>query len=86
MPHTMLDGITGRLVPPGNPAALADALQALLSQPERLHEMGAAARQRVLERCSPQRFNAAGEELFRRMLAASAADRTTSPARCDPRA
>jgi glycosyltransferase involved in cell wall biosynthesis len=85
MPHTMLDGITGRLVPPQNPSALADALQALLSQPERLHEMGTAARQRVLERCSPQRFNAAGEELFRRMVAASAADLATSPVHFDPR-
>jgi glycosyltransferase involved in cell wall biosynthesis len=84
MPHTMQDGLTGRVVPPADPSALADALQALLSQPERLHEMGMAARARVLERCSPQRFTAAGAELFRRMAAASAADRTTSPARSDP--
>jgi glycosyltransferase involved in cell wall biosynthesis len=84
IPHTMLDGITGRLVPPRDPAALADALQAMLAAPERLHEMGAAARARVLERCSPQRFLAAGTELFTRMIAASAADRTTNPARCDP--
>jgi glycosyltransferase involved in cell wall biosynthesis len=86
IPHTMVDGITGRVVPPLNPAALADALQGLLAHPERLHEMGTAARARVLERCSSQRFVAAGEELFNRMVAASAADRTTSPAHCDPRA
>jgi len=84
MPHTLLDGVTGRVLPPGDPAALADALQGLLSRPESLHEMGVAARRRALERYAPQRFNAAGAELFRRMVAASAADRTTSPAHCDP--
>ena len=84
MPHTLVDDVTGRVVPPDDPAALADALQALLSRPERLHEMGVAARARVLQRCSPQRFAAAGAELFRRMRAASAADPATSPARCDP--
>lgn len=69
IPHTMLDGVTGHVVPRADPGALADALQKLLSQPERLHEMGVAARSRVLERCSPERFNAAGAELFRRMAA-----------------
>jgi len=69
IPHTVIDGITGRVVPPANPEALADALQGLLSQPERLHQMGVAARGRVLARCSPQHFAEAGAELFRRMAA-----------------
>ena len=38
------DGITGRLVPPGDPAALAAALRNLLADPVALHRMGAAAR------------------------------------------
>ena len=38
------DGITGRHVPPGDPAALAAALRAILSDPVSLRRMGAAAR------------------------------------------
>jgi glycosyltransferase involved in cell wall biosynthesis len=41
------DGAAGRLVPPRDPAALAAAVQDLLSDPERLARMGLAARQRV---------------------------------------
>ncbi len=38
------DGMTGRHVPPGDPAALAMALRALLSDPAGLRRMGEAAR------------------------------------------
>jgi glycosyltransferase involved in cell wall biosynthesis len=38
------DGITGRLVPPGHPAALAVALHELLADPVALRRMGDAAR------------------------------------------
>lgn len=38
------DGITGRLVPPGDSAALAASLRELLSDPAALRRMGAAAR------------------------------------------
>jgi glycosyltransferase involved in cell wall biosynthesis len=41
------DGSAGRLVPPRNPEALAHAIQDLLSDPERLAQMGRAARERV---------------------------------------
>lgn len=44
---TIQDGITGRLVPPRDPAALAAALHHLLTQPKRCAEMGQAARARV---------------------------------------
>ena len=37
-------GVTGLLVPPGDPAALAKAMGALLDAPERRREMGQAAR------------------------------------------
>jgi glycosyltransferase involved in cell wall biosynthesis len=37
------DGVTGRHVPPGNPSALASALQDLLSNPVTLRRMGEAA-------------------------------------------
>ena len=47
LPFTIKDGETGLLVPPRNPAALANSLGQLLSQPERCLHMGLAARKRV---------------------------------------
>ncbi|MCD6288970.1 MAG: glycosyltransferase [Anaerolineae bacterium] len=41
------DGITGRVVPPNDPDALAQVIRELLSDPERRHQMGKAARERV---------------------------------------
>ena len=43
----MLHGETGLLVPPGDAAALAQAIAALLAEPERAVRMGAASRLRV---------------------------------------
>jgi glycosyltransferase involved in cell wall biosynthesis len=40
-------GRTGLLVPPDDPAAMADAIGALLSDPERAAEMGEAGRKEV---------------------------------------
>jgi len=42
-------GVSGLLVPPGSPAAMAAALDDLLSSPDRRRAFAAAARQRVLE-------------------------------------
>ena len=44
------DGETGFLVPPNDPAALAEALRDLLNDPELLKKMGAAARKFALTR------------------------------------
>ena len=41
------DGRTGVLVPPRNPRALADAIGCLLADPERIEQMGRAARERI---------------------------------------
>lgn len=41
------DGVSGRVVPPNDPQALAAALRALLEDPERMAEMGRAGRARV---------------------------------------
>lgn len=43
-PEIIEDGITGLLVPMGNDAALADAINRLLDDPERAHAFGQAAR------------------------------------------
>jgi phosphatidylinositol alpha-1,6-mannosyltransferase len=49
-------GTTGLLVPYGDAASTAQALTALLGDPERTARMGAAGRQRALERFSYPRF------------------------------
>ena len=41
------DGITGRVVPPNRPAALAEAINSLLSDPDRRSQMGRAAAERA---------------------------------------
>jgi glycosyltransferase involved in cell wall biosynthesis len=43
------DGVTGLLVPAGDPAALAQAIETLLADPERAAALGAAARRRAEE-------------------------------------
>ncbi|RVU18099.1 glycosyltransferase [Methylobacterium oryzihabitans] len=43
------DGLDGRVVPPGDPGALADAIAALAADPDLVARMGASARQRILE-------------------------------------
>jgi glycosyltransferase involved in cell wall biosynthesis len=47
IPEVVQDGITGLLVPPRDPQALADALRYLLHHPERRQAFGRAGRQRV---------------------------------------
>lgn len=48
VPEIIKHESTGLLVPPDDPAALATALAALISDPSRTREMGVASRQRVL--------------------------------------
>jgi len=47
---TVVPGVTGELVPPRDPAALATALRGLLDDPERRHRYGEAGRRRAVER------------------------------------
>ncbi len=49
IPELVVDGVTGRLVVPGRPDALADAIEALLDGQQR-SEMAVAARRRVEQR------------------------------------
>jgi glycosyltransferase involved in cell wall biosynthesis len=51
----VIDGRTGLLVPPDDPEALADALAALLTAPERAREMGRRGRDRAVERYALER-------------------------------
>lgn len=67
MPHSVRDGETGLVVPPDAPETLAQALAWLLRRPERLEEMGARARRRVLERFGPEAFARAGNAVMARL-------------------
>ena len=46
VPDLIVDGLHGRLVPPGEPVALADAVAELLRAPDLAQEMGRRARER----------------------------------------
>jgi glycosyltransferase involved in cell wall biosynthesis len=52
------DGVTGVLVPPGDPAALREALERLLADPGLRERLGTAARQ-LVEECNSRRAAAA---------------------------
>lgn len=47
IPTILEDGVTGFLVPPSDPAAMADALDRLIANPELRHRFGDAARAKV---------------------------------------
>jgi glycosyltransferase involved in cell wall biosynthesis len=49
IPEIVADGVTGLLVPPEEPAALAHALAALVRQPQVRQSLGTAGRRRIVE-------------------------------------
>lgn len=73
LPETVADGVTGILVPPGDPAALADALTRLLADRELRWRLGCAGRRRVEDRFSRPAAAAAHLELYRELLPAAGA-------------
>jgi glycosyltransferase involved in cell wall biosynthesis len=62
--ETVVDGVTGRLVPPREPAALAAAVSRLLREPELASRLAAEARRRVHERFSVERMVAETLRLY----------------------
>jgi glycosyltransferase involved in cell wall biosynthesis len=70
IPELVLEGRTGRLVPPGNPDALARALLDLLEHPELAAEFGRAGRRRIEETYSFDRMVEQFETLYLTELAA----------------
>jgi glycosyltransferase involved in cell wall biosynthesis len=67
-PEAIDDGCNGVLVPPGDPRAMASAITALLSDPERARRLGTAARQSINERFSMKRMVSATEQLYQVLL------------------
>jgi glycosyltransferase involved in cell wall biosynthesis len=67
--ETVEDGVTGRLVPPGNPHRLADALRDLVRSSATRAQMGRAARQRALDLFSPERTIAAYSRIYTELTA-----------------
>lgn len=65
IPDQVLDGVTGLLVPPADPAALAEAIAALLGAPERRRRMGEAALARFVERFSVSAYASRFAGLYR---------------------
>ena len=65
IPEIVEHGVTGVLVPPGDGAVLADAIEWVLSHPEATRPMVAAARRRVEESFSLKRMIAEYEALYR---------------------
>jgi glycosyltransferase involved in cell wall biosynthesis len=66
--ETVLDEGTGLLVPPGEPEALARALDRLLEEPELRERLGAAGPARVEDGHLPEQMVAAYEKLYREIL------------------
>ncbi|WP_246450024.1 glycosyltransferase [Qipengyuania soli] len=67
MPFTVDTPAIGRVVEVGDAQSLAAALAELLAEPEKLAALGQAARARVLEKFSQDRFDAVGAEIVGRL-------------------
>ena len=68
IPEVVEDGVTGLLVPPADPPALAAAVNELLRDPERGREMGEAGRRHVLEHFTWRAVAERTLELYRRLI------------------
>jgi starch synthase len=70
IPEVVEDSVTGLLVPPDDPASLADALNALLRDPGRAAAMGRAGRERAVAEFSWDSVAAQTAALYARLISA----------------
>jgi len=68
IPEVVDDGVTGLLVPPDDPAALADALNLLLRDPGRAEAMGRAGRERAVTEFSWETVAAQTVTLYKSLI------------------
>ncbi len=66
--EAIVDGETGLLVPPGDPAALAAALAELLTNPDRIRSMGRQGQTRARDLFSDRAMAARTEAVYHRIL------------------
>ena len=67
IPEVVEDGISGLLVPPGDAAGLARAVEALIANPIRRAAMGEAAQARAMDRFSADVIVPGYEAIYRRV-------------------
>jgi len=67
-PEVLEDGVTGWLVPPADPAALAAALEQTLADPDEARRRGEAARRATEEKMSIDAMVRRHEEFYRRAV------------------
>ncbi|HTQ40641.1 MAG TPA: glycosyltransferase [Pirellulales bacterium] len=67
VPETVIDGVTGFLVPPGGELTMTDRLTELLLDPAKAQRLGAAGRRHVVENWSLDRMVDGYEELLERL-------------------
>jgi glycosyltransferase involved in cell wall biosynthesis len=66
--EVVVDGVTGLLVPPGDPDSLAEAISRLLGDSDMRHTMGEAGRARVDRHFSIEQTVRRTEELYMALL------------------
>lgn len=76
MASSVVPGVTGLLVPPGDAAALLVALKQCFDDPASLHEMGVAARARLLEKFSAAHFQQRAAAIYQQLVELSRSSRS----------
>ena len=72
-PENLVDGVTGWLVPPNDPAALAAGIERVLAlDAGHLTRLAEIARSRIAERCSLDSMTGATLQVYRQVLEARA--------------
>jgi glycosyltransferase involved in cell wall biosynthesis len=72
IPESVRDGVTGFVVPPGDPVALADALAAIVGDADLARRMGEAGRERAVATFRLQRYLEVLERRYRAPASAAA--------------
>lgn len=67
-PEAVVEGVTGRLVPPGDPTNLAKAMAEILADPGKGRSMGEAGRRRATEQFSMDRMIGEVEAMYESLL------------------